>query len=207
MNETISLYDKDCLPTWGELYNEFYFSKKAEYNHLDMIMDPYWKQPRQKILLAFVCNQLNKMIFEDHINPIPIVRELFGKEYDWIEFKLITQTDDAFVTGKPPNTPPVIYHAKNPSTNSFSVFTSYHPHVDIETIEGDIFLMILLMDKSNCPGMIFGEEPKFWKVIDYILKDVIIYFGKHIGWKDKDGNVIPSEKMEHCQGLGYDPAL
>lgn len=68
-----SLFAKEELPTWNEVYNEYY---QAMFLKGDHVFDPennkdagqldlYWKIPHKKFLIAVVCNQFNKMIFED----------------------------------------------------------------------------------------------------------------------------------------------
>ncbi len=64
----VSIYAKEELPTWDEMYNQFYLEQVFSYdpkNPADQEPDIYWKLPRKKVLLAAACNQLNKMIFED----------------------------------------------------------------------------------------------------------------------------------------------
>lgn len=63
-----SVYAKEELPTWSEVYEEFFQMKAFYYdpNNMDQQeLDPYWNIPHTKFLLAVVCNQFNKMIVED----------------------------------------------------------------------------------------------------------------------------------------------
>lgn len=65
---TLSIYAKEELPTWGEIYGEYYKRHRFYYepgHEAFQMMDPYWRIPRLKVLLATICNQLNKEIFED----------------------------------------------------------------------------------------------------------------------------------------------
>lgn len=64
----VSIYAKEELPTWDEIYNEFWKKKIfhykkdiAEHQELDL----YWKVPRRRYLLGIMCNQFNKTLFED----------------------------------------------------------------------------------------------------------------------------------------------
>lgn len=64
----VSLYAKEELPTWSEVYEECFLKGLLFYNSdhpHQQELDPYWKLPRLKVLLATVCNQMNKMLFED----------------------------------------------------------------------------------------------------------------------------------------------
>ncbi|MCM1220104.1 MAG: hypothetical protein NC548_37000, partial [Lachnospiraceae bacterium] len=51
---TPSIYAKEELPTWNEFYNEFYKSGNYTYDGGKDVfeIDPYWKIPRKKYLLA-----------------------------------------------------------------------------------------------------------------------------------------------------------
>lgn len=64
-----SIYVKEDLPTWSEVYYEFYKNKTFSFDHEDdnqlNDIDKYWKIPRRKALLATVTNQFNKMLYED----------------------------------------------------------------------------------------------------------------------------------------------
>lgn len=66
-----SLYTKRELPTWSEIYYEFYKGNVFSYdinNDMHHEYDRYWKTVhKRKVLLAKICNQFNKMIFEDGI--------------------------------------------------------------------------------------------------------------------------------------------
>ena len=59
-----SIFIKEELPTWNELYNEFYVKRNFSASQRDP-EDPYWGIPHTLYLLATVCNQLNKMLWED----------------------------------------------------------------------------------------------------------------------------------------------
>lgn len=61
----VSTYAKEELPTWQEMYN---WLQKKEYIHdpsVDDYIEPYWNIPHRLYTIAIVCNELNKMIFED----------------------------------------------------------------------------------------------------------------------------------------------
>lgn len=63
-----SIYAKEELPTWAEVYEEFYRCHRFYYDPSledGQMLDQYWRIPRLKVLLATVCNQFNKMLFED----------------------------------------------------------------------------------------------------------------------------------------------
>ncbi len=86
-----SLYAKEELPTWNEVYNEWYLNKIWDYNrdnHDHQELDPYWKIPKRKMLIGFVCNQFNKMLFEDMKLKEKVINMIEEKIYPWGEDKL-----------------------------------------------------------------------------------------------------------------------
>lgn len=64
-----SVYVKEDLPTWSEVYYNFYKGKVFSFDHENPHhtddLDKYWKIPRRKLLLTTVTNQFNKMLYED----------------------------------------------------------------------------------------------------------------------------------------------
>lgn len=64
----LSIYAKEELPTWDEIYNEWYKGKEFIYDPEEercQKEDLYWKIPHSMYLLLTVCNQLNKEIYEN----------------------------------------------------------------------------------------------------------------------------------------------
>ncbi len=63
----VSLYAKEELPTWNEVYEWISGENALVYDPTDKSqeLDPYWKIPVRKYRLATICNQFNKMLFED----------------------------------------------------------------------------------------------------------------------------------------------
>ena len=60
----LSKYAKEELPTWSEMYEEFWLHEvfsATKYGD----KDPYWKIPHNVYLLSVCLNQLNKMVWED----------------------------------------------------------------------------------------------------------------------------------------------
>ena len=87
----VSLYTKNELPTWNEVYNEYWLKTINIYipdsSDPDMhIEDPYWKIPRRIVLLAMIANQLNKMLFEDNMHK-HILEELNQDRGEWGDFE------------------------------------------------------------------------------------------------------------------------
>jgi len=210
----LSQYDKDCLPTWSEIYDEFWMKKVFNYDpniteHQEL--DPYWKRPHRKILLAFVCNQLNKMIFEDGIDVLSYINETTDGHCRRIHFTLNPDHVPPMLQPYQPGFmhmeegPPGIYACRLPSTNEYSIFATNHPKIDIDalTLPFEIAIYAVHEGAEN-----IGIRLSVLEVIEFILKDVITYYENGIGWKDNHGDIIPSDVVSRtCEGMGYDPAL
>ena len=212
--KTISLYCKDELPTWSEIYEEFWTKKLFTYdpgNLEHQEEDPYWKRPRRKLMLAWGCNQLNKIIFEDGLNIIPFINENFeGFSCEKVQFIL---AEDPYVSLPTIQDsvlcdigPPKIYTCKLPSTDEHSIFMTKYPRIDIDTITKPVELVVILESSDECT--METDEDELLKIIEFVLGHVIAYFENGVGWKDNNGNVIPSDPVTRaCEGVGYDPAL
>ena len=249
----LSVYDQHCLPTWDEMYNEFWKQQIFRYDpsfsdwvsgkdgELLLKMDPYWNRHRDKMILAWACNQLNKMVFEDGVDVVKFVNEelsaslteYYGKFTicDEVRFGLLymgelselppgtteallkmESQEQAFETElglRTKKLPPRIYACKIPSTGQYSIFKTQHPSIDVDDLEGTVKLCITILRKECIEALLLFDIQRtiFSKIIRFVIKDIIEYFENGIGWKDKDGKVIPTEQVTHCQGAGYDPAL
>jgi hypothetical protein len=219
MKMKLSVYDKDCLPTWDEMYNEFWkhqiFVYDAKRDSLDKTIDPYWNRPKRKMILAWACNQLNKMVFEDGVD---VVKFINGHYEDmmvcddvrfWLLYwgKSLRRTtvviEPRLIKEK---LPPPIYVCKIPSTGQYGIFKTQHPSIDVDDLGGWVSLHITILRDG------FTQDQRlisnlFTDIIRFVINDIIEYFENGIGWKDKDGKLIPTEQVTHCQGAGYDPAL
>lgn len=237
---TVSLYTKDELPTWTELYAECYCGEKFCYDPKNVghqIRDPYWNIPKRKFILATVCNQLNKMLFEDgklaetlafissEILPGTIDIRFSCEPIDDGVSKMMSSDDkehwarcvtDALVGEK--FTHP-IYTIPNPNgTPNFFIINKTIPRRDISTMNKFLCLhpYILFEDpngsKSNLMiytplPFIDDQKDDHHKIIEFLLKDVIGYFSGEIGWKNPMGELV--ENIVHPKKClsGRDPAL
>jgi len=205
MNKGISIYSKDELPTWDEMYQ---FYKKNIFdmfiNSTDNEIDPYWKYPRELILLALVCNQFNKMIFEDGVDITPLIDKYNLKMFKFLIYPCSGRIIESKVV------PPPIYSIPHPETGKLSIFiTNDHPRFSI----GD-FQVFYPEEDRICLSAAFNRDPHLeWEnnivrdAIDLLMKPIVDYFENGIGWKDDNGKLIPYERVNHCQGVGVDPAL
>lgn len=172
-------YCKDELPTWHEIYYDFYLKDSFCYNNeIDSDLDLYWKEPRKKVLLGFICNQLNKMIFEDKTISLEFVKELFNNN-KIINFYFLLSDDIEVST----DLPPAIYSLKIPSTKQFSIFSSSHKRKDISLIQRNFEIKLILVESPYDFQIINYTDDKFRKVLITVIEPVIDYFKEPIGWK------------------------
>lgn len=89
----VSIYAKEELPTWSEIYNEFYINNYYYFdpkNPDHQIEDSYWKIPHRKYLLTMICNQFNKTLFEDKYNKLllyNIKEHIFSYNYTPVDIR------------------------------------------------------------------------------------------------------------------------
>ena len=230
-----SIYDKDCLPTWDEVYNGFWKPKAFTFDPEDQThakKDTYWLRPHRKLLLGWVCNQLNKIIFEDracmkeinHIldykcmSPFTHIVPNYNR-FNYVKFYL-DKTSYAERTMREiideEASPPPIYQCKLPKQNSYSIFKSAYPSIDIDTLDGVIGIYIHLINTSgensdnSVGGMILSpvvNSPEYTEIIQVVISHIIRYFENGVGWKDKNGNLMDSKPMQPICQNGHDPAL
>ncbi len=180
-----SRYTKEELPTWNEVYNKWYKGCSGDLYQFkpnrDVERDTYWKIQKKLFLLAIVCNQFNKMMYEDgYINKI---NDLFEGEYDNIAFELVPITTDK---NKFP-----IYSISNPKGND-------NPFIDKSNrvfISKDINECIELQLRSK-NGKRTSETFKYMrdKAVNILMEPFIEYFENGIGWKDENGKLIENNK-------------
>lgn len=172
-----SQYSRNELPTWNEVYNDWYckydaISRYEYYAELDPEIDPYWKIPRKLYLLATICNQFNKMIYEDKIIKENIRFALYqpSRENNCIEI-------------------PTIYTFKNPSKID-DPFVSLSNHCIID-------------ENTDAKIMIYNGDELYddYNIIDDYVSNTFInqfkeYFENGIGWKDENGNRIDNDEVK-----------
>ena len=208
----LSVFAKEELPTWNEIYNDYYkagnvCSYDAE-DADDQALDVYWKVPRKKVLLATMCNQLNKMLLEDHKLTDPDMTELLdmirpANELELLGFtlrgsvKIDKYSDEDFtLTDDPRKT---IYTIPFPNGKENELLPKSDMNRvnvnDISHMELALYISEVGQTESGDKWHAFGEykpNTEFFKaVIDMLLRDVIMYYeGEDIGWKDENGNLI-----------------
>lgn len=143
---------KDELPTWEEIHT-FLKKDKFDFTPEDTELDPYWNIPKQKIQLAFICNQLNKLIRD--------------KDVSTMYFYLSSKTTSPFV----------IYSAKIPSTGKFSIFiTDDTPREDIALLPDNLSLALIINN-------IIQSSDIAKLHVNILFSEVIEYYREPIGWK------------------------
>jgi len=223
-----SVYAKEELPTWNEVYNEFLKDGIFDYdpeNPDHQSLDPYWKIPRRRVLIAIICNQFNKMMYEDKSASILYERLkcIIGQR---VPIGAISRMAFVLSNSAHINIPedlndyelPPIYTIPLPTgdENPFILPTNKKIiRLDVSEMECPLQLHFLVQTialsgppDNNFMVAINPDINEFYDIIDSITKEIRSYFeGPGIGWKDKDGNIIASDLMKLNCGSGVDPAL
>lgn len=215
-----SKYAKEELPTYNEIYNEFYKEKAWDYDPDDKSHqeeDLYWRLPHRKLLLGWICNQFNKMLFEDGMKDMMIqfINENVSMPSNSIAYDIYFILDD-HIPGHDEESElnyiglPLIYTCELPKTNKRSIFASDSPSKNIKEFNKKIFLQIVI--KCENSELIIANafniyDEIFHCIILELIKDIISYFGGDIvGWKDNDGNNIINDNG-FKPGCGYDVGI
>ena len=222
----LSAYAKEELPTWSEVYNEFYKERIYIYSNIDpdhQVIDPYWNIPHRKYLIMTVCNQFNKMIFEDGYKDalIKMINENIYEEVTDVMFicksvimficksiHYIETMDfiDGFVYHNDFNPPIYTIPLPNGKSNPF-IISKDRLRISSKDIIGTTWLFPVIISKDNdniinhiyAPnhtGVIMHEKEQedFDAIIEFMMKPFKEYFeGDGVGWKDKDGHIIEGE--------------
>ena len=170
-----SPFIKEALPTWDEIYNEFYKKKITKYlEGKDTELDHYYQVPRNKILVAFMCNQLNKMLFESDSS-------LHGKYFFeliwWRKYKDIANQKfekDYF---------PTIYEISNMAYETSLFKLKDYEYEDLRDSRWNLFLSLYSLSSEKWIPDIMEE---YWDVINHLLEPVIKYFENGVGWKENE---------------------
>lgn len=224
----VSLYAKEELPTWDEMYTEFYKRELFSYTKDDTELDPYWKIPRAQVLLTTCCNQLNKMIFEDKVdlnidmagadirfiiegytNPF-MVKTFYGTIKTFDRYRLDQDLwYEKHLLGK--GNPPPIYSIHNPNGIENPFITNKHPRIYIQDEDKTGYGTLRLLVTRDRFTWSYGPMLRsviYYQVIDKLMEQLKEYFegGEVPGWKDADGKLIQCKKENGCTS-GFDPAL
>ena len=168
-----SPFTKDTLPTWNEIYHEFYKKKITKYlTDKDTELDKYYQVPRNKVLVAFMCNQLNKMIFESDSS---LCGKYFFELIWWNKYKDVANQKfekDYF---------PTIYEISNMAYETSLFKLKDYEYKDLRDSRWDLFLSLYSLSSEKWIPDIMEE---YWDVIHHLLEPVIKYFENGVGWKD-----------------------
>lgn len=206
-----SLYAKEELPTWDELYSEFYKKKIFKYDpNVEHEKDPYWKINRDLVIMATCCNQLNKLMFEDGhrdeviemINQYKAAKSENGMHCTDVRFLF----DSGFLpyNGSAKNFKigtdacPPIFTFLNPSGEQSIFITNDHPRVIVSgwAFPSSLYVamyMYFVRDDDNDDIYIdtfvdraSGNDEDFNMVVDHLLAPVIKYYEDedHPGFED-----------------------
>lgn len=222
----VSIYTKEELPTWGEVYYDFYKNGIIFYdpnNKEHQTLDLYWKIPKRKYILSIVCNQFNKMLFEDGLRNKIIE---FFKDSDIVDFRFSIQSIKSFKNidkaaekfNMETDIAPPIYTVPLPTGKKNPFIVNDFTRININDIKEFLSLYLWVVIKNDDESKLLELSPLsedknqllYDKIMKYILAVYIEYFeGDGVGWKDENGNIIENEIKDNnsCNGVGYDPAL
>lgn len=194
-----SLYTKNELPTWDEVYNEFYKKELFFYdpkNPKDKYdLDPYWKIPRKLYLFATICNQFNKMLFENNYKDtvINFVNMEFLKElnnndspFHGYNFNLL---DIRCKCGPP--TPPII--SKDNLHKDVMLLSTYNDCFNIDMDKPP--MIYTLPHPKNIPDIFITNNHKRQNISQFTDISCSINLLLHVNMKYSSDNVnIDSDK-------------
>ena len=204
----LSNYTTEELPTWSEMYNGF--------KNIDSYDDkPYGETTYKKYIISVVCNQLNKMIFEDGYD-IPVMKYL--KEHvseNIIDCRFIAEDidldnlslNDIISKYSISEKIPFIY-AYNKDDIFVAASKAQRIYITSEGINITSVKMIMKISNGESYKLQVLKEGNcdYEHIMDILFECYKSYFGDSIGWKDKNGNVIWTTPNNRCTS-GYDPAL
>lgn len=194
----LSIYTKEELPTWNEVYQEFYEKFGATFydpgNPYHVEPDHYWKIPRYKYLLAIVCNQFNKMIWEDgYKDPLMdfVMREVDTDAYHMRfflgDFKCINENKRMVWKIHPMDKEPMIYTFPFPNgqPNPFIIDKDIKRCTITEMFSDNEFLHLVPVVYFNDGIVALDDESEVSKsIIEFMMKPFASYFEDGIGWKE-----------------------
>lgn len=205
----LSAYVKEELPTWEEIWYDFYMGKCFNYDpNIDAhkTNDMYWKLPRRLYLMAIVCNEINKRLHED--GRLRSVITSVMKDYDAIINNIycsLIEDPDTFKALEHP----IIYHITHPKGHKNPFVFSTKNRIDVrDNLCSKKLTFGFIVDTATGTDVITVDTDitRFYILIDQMLLDIKSYFsGDEVGWKDDSGNVI--EKPQINLIASNDPAL
>lgn len=192
----LSDYAKEELPTWAEVYEDFYLNKifvRDNFIQLEDI-DPYWNIKRRLVLVGMICNQFNKMIDEDGYKEelVEQFKLLYPSYYniDTIQFRFdrkpVAETSSY---GELVIIPPPIYSFKNPNgiENPFIISNRNRIFID-DNYDDNVIMEIQITFKytdNHKKQVLFVSDvfdiDTFNNIIEIMIKPFKEYFENNIG--------------------------
>lgn len=219
----ISLYVKEDLPTWSEVYYDFFKKKAFTYDPTeDTDVDLYWKLPSRKMLICKIANQFNKMLYEDDYNikfmtfidnnivdnPLSamFVAEVPGSEITSIDAYIAYMESSRSILNRYviKEVPPIYtFPLPNGNVNPFVQHRRDVDRINIDDVPDDngkcqLSIIILTDNKDNgiyypIRSIIPDMTRDLDKIINWMMIPYISYFENGVGWKDDHGNLIGSD--------------
>lgn len=216
----LSLFAKEELPTWGEVYEEFWKYQQFFYDPKDADMqkeDLYWKIPHRKYLIAIVCNQFNKMIFEDKFNYHNINIDYNGEKCEITDIRftcVIPSEEDGSIDDYKnwynsifcgTSCQPPIYTIPLPTGKGNPFIVNTYPRINVNDIGYMQLIPVVSFNTSterNMLYILYPYEEEYMIVMEEFIKQYKEYFDEPVGWKNEDSRksiIIGSELTSHCK--------
>ena len=214
MNTGLDIYTKDNLPTWKEIYDTWeskIFSFDPNTFTGDYTNDPYWLIPTPEYRIEMLANYLNYKLLRDGMDSLSYTlicpNQILGNDDEWdndeefpieyIRFGVMKEKDlnddEEFNNAMQFAVDPPVYCFLKAISDGFVSLVAF------VQLKRDINLQV--------NGYITDtHQETLEKIIRPLINDVITYFENGVGWKDANGNLIPSEPTTGCNS-GVDLAL
>lgn len=179
---TASLWSKDELPTWGEIWEWWNSSDRGDVYTESGERDRYWNIDPKLYIIGMMCNQFNKMLLEDRYYDAAVKDLDFLSDVLSIEFVIVEVEDGESIVPINGDGKHTIY-SFNKLMNSQSVL--YRESDDVyrvmlEDIDSKKLRMVMIYSKKDSSGnrmeYIAPRLGEMDKVIDYLMQPIIKYF-------------------------------
>lgn len=203
---TPSAYTNSELPTWNEVYNDYYRNIYLTGDHCyipgdyryDDNLDKYWRIPRKKVILALIANQFNKMIHEDGYADVlyPIIGEQCfpslgriitddnGTHADFsnivknvhITLDIPSRMGYDVVEAMYDDDPPVIYTLTHPSGKQDPFITNNRRRLSVVSICKPMAITVAVMTDSTAKTIRVEDSVVYNAIIECMMRPYIEYF-------------------------------
>lgn len=193
-----SIYTKDELPTFSEMYFHFYRKKLFVCSEDTKEMEPYWNIPVDKFVLMVSCNQLNKMIFEDGFK-----KNIMIQFPDIKDIRFILTDDDTTVGdykdkfNAVSDVAPPIYTIPLPTGKENVFIVNKHPRISSTDMNADEYQLKALINGNKTISPVDDLSQRILQIMMFKYED---YFN------NMEENLKKGEYKNNFCVSGYDPA-